>query len=339
MRPLTSGGGSGSAGDFKRVIELYPSSSQAERVSPPVTSPRRARIPRLGCGYAVCALLALVGSGLLFAAEAKWRSGERNEAWVVGGIGGLICLAAIGFIAPMQRTVARAKARRAREDAKPDEPWTWEPAWVERNGIPQSGRRNGRVMMFVGFVAVLASLPGVLAMPKELGRGNLGILLVLLFPAIGIAFLSVAATDLIRRRKYGLARFVPESVPVPFGGELVGMVLVDRSIQSTSPGKISLDCYRTTLTQRGNKRTQADEVIAHNESEISPADWTTTVGESRLFVNLPIRGGVVTSMTPLEVNHPTYEWRLRVSVPTAGADFVAEFVLPVFDRANAASGS
>jgi hypothetical protein len=53
-----------------------------------------------------------------------------------------------------------------------------------------------------------------------------------------------------------------------------------------------------------------------------------------VFVHLPIRGGEPTSMTPLEDGYPTHEWRLRAQVPTSGPDFVAEFVLPVFDRAT-----
>lgn len=41
-------------------------------------------------------------------------------------------------------------------------------------------------------------------------------------------------------------------------------------------------------------------------------------------------------MAPLDLGRPTFEWRLRVHVPTVGADFVAEFVLPVFALAGVA---
>ena len=306
----------------------------------PAAAPRRQPIPKLGCGYAVCAVLAVAGLGLLFAAQDKWRKGQVADAWIVGAMGGFVCLLALGLIAPMQRTVAAAKARRQREEARPGEPWTWDTTWLDPIGIPQSGRRHGRVMLFAGIVAMVASLPGVFAISKELARGNYGVLAVLLFPAIGIGFLSIAATDWLRRRKYGLARFVPQSLPIPFGGELVGMVMVNRSIASTGTGRVALDCHRTTVTRHGNKRRTRDEVVAHTEREISPADWISAVGESRLFVHLPIRGGEATSMTPLEVGYPTFEWRLRVQVPTAGPDFVAEFVLPVFEsvRGGATGG-
>jgi hypothetical protein len=294
-------------------------------------------VPKLGCGYAVCVLLAAIGAAILFGAEAKWRSGNKTEAAIVATIGGVFCFAAIGLITPMQRAVLRAKERREREDARPKEPWTWEPAWLEESGIPQSGRRNGRAMLFIGIMTTLVSLPAVLALPREMGRGNFGILVALAFPAIGIVLLSIAVTDAFRRRKYGLARFLPAAVPVAHGGELAGMVLVNRTVVPIRPGEMSLECHRTTVTRHGNKRRQRDEVVSHQEREIVPADWVATMGESRVFVNLPVRGGVPTTMTPLAVDHPTYEWRLRVQVPTTGADFVAEFVLPVFDLANVAS--
>jgi hypothetical protein len=279
----------------------------------------------------------LIGVAILFAAEGKWRSGSKTEAMVVATIGGVFCFTATALIVPMQRAVVRAKKRRESEDARPNEPWTWEPGWLEEGGIPQSARRNGRAMLFIGIMTTLVSLPAVVALPREMGRGNFGILVALVFPVIGIVLLSVAVTDALRRRKYGLARFVPAAVPVAYGGELAGMVLVNRTVVPIRPGEMSLKCHRTTVTRHGNKRRQRDEVVSHQEREIVPADWVATTGESRVFVNLPVRGGVPTTMTPLEIDHPTYEWRLRVQVPTAGADFVAEFVVPVFDVANVTS--
>src|SRR5687768_16404839 len=96
---------------------------------------RRAPIPKLGCGYAVCVVLAVVGVAILIGAEAKWRTGRKAEAWISGGIGGVFCIAAVSLIGPMQRIVARAKERRQREEARPGEPWTWEAGWLERSGI------------------------------------------------------------------------------------------------------------------------------------------------------------------------------------------------------------
>jgi hypothetical protein len=165
------------------------------------------------------------------------------------------------------------------------------------------------------------------------------VLAVLLFTMVGLGLLSVVALDALRRRKYGLARFVPAAVPVPLHSEVAGMVLVNRRIVPSAAGRVALDCVRTTLVRSGNKRTQRDEVVAHTEREIRPADWTSASDESRLFVQLPMTGGVATTMGKLETDHPTYEWRLRVSVPTTGADFVAEFVLPVFEVARPPSAA
>ena len=293
----------------------------------------------MGCGYAVCAMVGALGIILLFAANAQWRSAERSDPYVLGGMGLFLTGASIAVIGPMRRSVARAQERREREEARPDEPWTWEPTWLDPKGIPQSRRRNSGVFLIGGLMATALSLPVVFAIPSEMARGNHGVLAGLLFTAVGLGLLSVALVDALRRRKYGLARFVPAGVPIPLHTEVAGMVLVDRVIVPAGPGRISLDCVRTTLVRNGNKRTQRDEVIAHMEREIVPADWTTTIGESRLFVQVPISGGVATTMGPLDPDHPTHEWRLGVSVPTVGADFVAEFVLPIFEGAGIASAT
>lgn len=289
----------------------------------------------MGCGYAVCAMLAVIGMGLFFLAEAKWREGQGKAAASIAGVGGFFCVTAIGLIAPMQRAVARAKERRQREDARPNEPWTWEPAWTERDGIPQSGRRNGSAFLIIGVMTLAFSLPVVLASPTEIARGNYGVLAGWVFPIAGVSLLSVAAIDVWRRRKYGLARFVPAAVPIPLGSDVAGMVVIDHRVVALAPGRVSLDCFQTSVTRTGSKRSQREEVVAHAERDVLQGEWTVAGEETRLFVQLPIPNGAATTLRPLADGQPTYEWRLRVATPTAGADFRAEFVLPVFEVAGA----
>ena len=144
-----------------------------------------------------------------------------------------------------------------------------------------------------------------------------------------LGILGVASLDAWRRRKYGVARFVPETTPIPLGGELAGMIVVDRPVAPRGEGRVTLACW-CALAEGGSRRTPRETIAAQTERTIAAADWSTTTRESRLFVQLPLRGGEATTMTAASSAAPAYEWRLRVETPTAGADFVAEFVLPVF---------
>lgn len=294
----------------------------------------RTPLPKMGCGYAVCVALALAGVALLGVANAKWNQRQRTDAWVAGGCGAALCLAGVGLVAPMRREVARAQERRRREAAKPDQPWTWEPAWLNRSGITQaSGRGRGARLLFA-LLTVPLSIPAVAAMPRELARGNHAIWAALLFPIVGLSIFGGLALESWRRRKYGTARFVAERMPVPLGGELVGMIVVDRPIIASGAARVSLVCWQSAI-EGGPKRTRREMAVGQAERELGAGDWTTTAHESRLFVRLPVRGGAASTLGPVADEAPGYEWRLHIAVPTAGADFVAEFVLPVFAVAGA----
>lgn len=285
----------------------------------------------MGCGYAICALLILGGAALLFVAQRPGREGRSQEAWIIGAFGAVLCIIGGSLLAPMQRAVARQRERARRELAEPHRPWTWDPAWTRAGGLRQSGRRHGAVLMLFGLVFFGVSAPIVwIALPQELGKGNYGVLLVLLFPLVGGWIFALALLDAWRRRKYGVARFVPAGLPVPLGGEAAGMVVVSRPVVPIGPGRVTLDCWRTTVTSSGGKRRHREDAVATTERELGPDAWTTTAGESQVFVRVPLRPGEPTSMHTLTAGRPTYEWRLRVAMPTAGADFAAEFVLPVF---------
>lgn len=288
----------------------------------------------MGCGYVVCLALGLAGLGLLYVAQARFEERRQPEGWIAGAFGLLLTVGSVVLIAPMQREVARAKDRAARAEAKPAEPWTWDPTWTDPRGILQSGRRHGRALVGFAIVALGISSPALLVFREESRRGNPLVWLVLLFPLVSGGILAVAARDAWRRRKYGTARFVPIALPVPLGGEAAGMVLVNRPVVPSGAGRVSLDCWSTRITKSGGKRTQREEVVAHTEREVAVTDWSTTTGESRLLVQLPLRAGRASTMAPAGVDHPAFEWRLRVEMPTAGADFVAEFVLPVFEVAG-----
>lgn len=289
----------------------------------------------MGCGYIFCLIVGLGGLGLLYVAKAWFDEGRQPAAGIAGGFGVLLCAAAVGLIPLMQREVARARERARREVEHPNAPWTWEPAWRDPAGIPQTGRRNGRALLVFAVLALLISSPVFFAIRGEMERGNQLIWLGLIFPMVSLWILGVAALDAWRRKKYGVARFVPERVPLGWGTRATGMVIVSRPVMPSGPARVELACWRTTITRDGGKRRQREEVVAQVERELAAADWSTAGGESRIFVQVPAQGGNATTMEPATIEHPSYEWRLSVRVPTAGADFVAEFVLPVFANADA----
>lgn len=291
----------------------------------------------MGCGYVVCVLLGLGGLGLLWLATGRFEQRRRPDAWIAAGLGVALCAGAVGLIAPMQRAVARAKERARRELERPEEPWTWEPAWEAPGGIEQATRRHARALRVFAVAALVISSPVFFAIGQEVERGNKLVWLALIFPALSLWILGIAVLDAWRRRKYGVARFVSEALPIAWGERVAGMVIVNRPVAAQGTGRVTLECWSTTVSRAGGKRREREEVVSRVEREIAAADWSVAGRESRIFVELPARGGEPTTMGPAAVERPSYEWRLGVRVPTAGADFAAEFVLPVFAVAGRGS--
>ena len=301
-----------------------------------MASSPRTTVPSLGCGYVVCLVLGVGGLGLLYVAQSHFSTQRQPEGWIAAVFGAALAGGALAMIGPMQRAVRRAKERLRRELEQPDQPWTWESAWTDPNGIPQAERRHGRALLVFAVAALVLSSPAVFAFGKELRKGNQLVWLVLVFPAVSVGIFTVAATDAWRRRKYGTARFVPAERPVALGGELSGIVSVTRPVEARGAGRAALECWRNTITRSGGKTRHQETVIAHTERELAPGEWITQGGESRLFLQLPVRGGEPTTMAAVTSEQPGHEWRLRIETPTPGADFVAEFVLPVFPVAGVA---
>ena len=175
----------------------------------------------MGCGYAVCVVLAAIGIGLLvFALDASKRR-NPGGVWVAAGVGSALCVSSVALIPPMRRAVAQASARRQREELQPHEPWMWDDAWRDLQGIAQT-RHNG--IFYFGLAFLVLGSPGVVLFSDEWRKGNHLALLLLLFPLIGLGLMGRSARDMWRRMKFGVARFVPERLPIPLGGQLKGAI-------------------------------------------------------------------------------------------------------------------
>lgn len=297
--------------------------------------PPKRQLPSLGCGYAVCVALGLAGFGLLTVAQRNFAVGKTMEGWIAGILGGAMAIGALALLGPMQRAVADAKERERRRRARPDSPWTWDPRWTEADGIAQSPGRHAGPLLGFAVIALVLSSPIWFLLPREIERGNQAAWLGLVFPLFGSWVLARAGLAAWRRRKFGPARFIAAELPIALQGEAVGMVLVPRAVMPTGPGRVSLTCWSTAITRSGGRTRQSETALAHAEREVPADAWEKVPGESRLMVRVPARSGLASTCDPATAEAPAVEWRLKVEMPTAGADFVAEFVLPVFPVAAA----
>ncbi len=275
-------------------------------------------------------VLAVAAAGLILWAVALKRAGDERTAGIVG---------ALGFFAAVWAGLAGltggAQGRNQQEQALraqfPDEPWQWKPEWHDR---AIKGGARGEAFMFglFGLAFMGLSAPGVWAIPAELRKGNVLILLVLLFWAIGLWMLVLAWKRLRHHRRLGTLVFHPEPLPGSWGGFVGGVIHIPRGAELRDRVTLRLRNLRLTETGSGKSRRTNERVLWETDAALD----RSKLGNSARLHDVPVLFQV-----PRGPGQPTDErdrkdrvvWRLQIEAPLVGGDAVnTSFEIPVFDR-------
>lgn len=174
----------------------------------------------------------------------------------------------------------------------------------------------------------------------------------LLLIAAGVWYGATSARWLIRYGRFGASRLVLEGSP-RLGAPLAGRVICDRPVSATGEYLLVLTCFDIHEFEHEDKRRKRSFPVWSGEVTVSreidaqkglpfrfhlPASVGlepvpsgilpgSTGVRSRFTVHVPGMRQVVAS------NHPPLEriWMLKVTAPTRGPDYQAEFPIPVED--------
>ncbi|MCB9664838.1 MAG: hypothetical protein H6732_12055 [Alphaproteobacteria bacterium] len=180
--------------------------------------------------------------------------------------------------------------------------------------------------LIAGLFACAVSLPGVLAIPAELEDDNPAILVVLIFPLLGLGMLAAFVRSVLDRLRFGEVVVQLEAEPAPLGGELVGEALVPRGLPPDAVPRITLTCQESVTRRSGDDTTTDTRVLW---SRTGPADVARTAGGTRLgfAFALPAEGAPTDAEGGRRVT-----WVLEMSASLPGVDLVrrldAEVVRP-----------
>jgi len=205
----------------------------------------------------------------------------------------------------------------------PEEPWLWRKDWA-------GGNINSSSRLWLKFVWAFAllwntiSLPLAGMIPKFLQKGGGEVVLISLFPAVGLGLLVWAIERTLRWKKFGRAVLSLNTFPGVIGGELRGVVKANAGFAPRSAIRIGLRCL------------QSD---AHSESGGETILWRTEVylppdvikqgpegPEIPFVLTIPYN---CQSSSPEDLAIQTI-WRLRVRADLPRLDFAASFDVPVF---------
>lgn len=189
-------------------------------------------------------------------------------------------------------------------------------------------RSGARAMIWISLLFGVAftgiSLPGVLAVHEEIGKGNYAVLLVLLFPLVGFGAFTIFVHSLIAWRKFGKTEVILNPAPGSIGGDFGGHI--DTRIK-WKPGlkmNITLDCQHLKTTGSGKNRSTRTSVVWQREglATLSPGP-KGTVCEFRFDIpdHLP---------QSEKASSNYHRWLLHLECDLPGVDFKRSFIVPVF---------
>ena len=202
--------------------------------------------------------------------------------------------------------------------------------WQDIGDWKDSRVRSGaKALIWVSLVFGVAfigiSLPGVLAVPEEIGRGNYAILMVLLFPLVGLGALTVFVYGLAGWFKFGKTELVLDPVPGSIGGDFGGSVDTRITWHPALKMDITLSCQRLKTTGSGKNRSTRTTVLWQREgiATLSPIPNGT---------RCEFRFDIPDDLPQSEKASSDYhQWQLLLECELPGVDFKRAFTVPVFN--------
>jgi hypothetical protein len=248
--------------------------------------------------------------------------------------------ASIGFIALIFGITAKKSLPGAQSLLSEDseKPWIKRADWAAGK-IKSAGIPHAKSYLTMGIaLCVLGGLIAVLVVPKALRSGNYSALVAVVFPVVGIVFLTMVVRKFQAHRRFGDCVFEMAAVPAPVDGALEGAIRTSLPVNFESELRLNLLCVCKTTSGTGQNR-HTDEKILWQDGKIfkSRAD----LPEFKSGGGIPVRFELPPGQPECsERGNEAVCWRLEMKIP--GANFHATFEVPVFkiarDDANPKTG-
>lgn len=228
------------------------------------------------------------------------------------------------------------RAARARENTYPQQPWMWREDWAQSraNGL---GRNSARASWFFAVIwnAISWTIGYMFWSHPDPRRPVWADLMIGLFCAIGVAVAVMAATQTMRRIRYGTTYVALQSLPAALGQTLRGTI--DAPLPNPLPHGINLalTCVNRVTTGTGNSRSTSDRILWQEKK---------TMGSEQIMA--APRGSTIPVAFDIPRDQPASDhsnhdnqilWMLRAEADVPGVDFDERYEIPVFQTSASPS--
>lgn len=215
------------------------------------------------------------------------------------------------------------------EEANPEAPWLWREDW--KRGVVESSANHQ--LMFMG---IFTTLWGVISFPIAFimlsdNQDNPWwvVLLVMLFPTVGVGLIAYVVLLLLRTKKFGASTFRLGNSPGLIGGKLTGVVMAPQIIRNAKSFKTKLVCTQTVSSGDDTK----EKVLWQDSRKLKQ----TLSSDQPDRVGLPIVFTIPSDCLSTS-GEDRIVWKLRVQAKTEGIDYDEEFEVPIFRTKDSQEG-
>jgi hypothetical protein len=215
-----------------------------------------------------------------------------------------------------------------------DKPWLKRADWAAGKIKSIVGAQTKMFAIMALAFCGMGGLIAFTALPKELHNGNYLVLLVLIFPAIGIGFVIAIVRATLAHRRFGDCFFELAQIPAPLGGTLEGMIQTGARLKLEQGLHLKISCIRRVVTGSG-KNQSTQETVLWQDEKVFKADANlpdSSSGHSGIpvFFKLP-----ADQPECFARGNESVFWRLEAKSKMRGPDFSVAFDVPVFQVADA----
>jgi hypothetical protein len=252
---------------------------------------------------------------------------------IVGGIFTAVGLLVIGGAWYASAASARVDALKAQS---PGMPWMWREDWAR--GYAKDTTKGTAIALWIFTIIWNAvSFPvALLVVRPEVAKGNHAVLLVLLFPLVGVILLISTIYQTLRSVKFGTSVCHLGGVPIVPGRVFRGELELHSEAVPASGYRFRLTSVHAVTTRTGKNRSTNETVLWDEEIEVD----ASAAMRSPVGTRVPFELATPPDSQPTDEqdSYDRFVWRLNASADLPGVDYGAQFELPVFRTGEQVDG-
>jgi hypothetical protein len=256
---------------------------------------------------------------------------DRNVRWSMIIFPGLLCsvFMVIGGVIVYYSWKKKAKPD---VDTISKTPWLAKEEWSP-TGITSNNKLVLGMWWFGALFVNAISSPILFQMPKALSRGEYGILVGLIFVAIGFFLLFKAIQKTLEQQRFGRVPVILTPFPGEIGGKVAGHLDFQQHLDPSSKFTVSLKQMRTVISRSGSKTTTSTTSVWELDGK---GTLKSGLNASRVYFAFEVPHTMEESRTD---DGSGYWWSLEVHGDMPGVDFKRSYEIPVFNTGTSSSSS